>query len=236
MTGNEWNRLGDRIVRRRTELQMRTTVALAARTGLTPRMLGDIEKGRRQNYSPATKARIEAALDWEPGSIAAVLAGLEPTAIRSPPANDDDGPDYTIDHEASVLESGWSAATELAAAVLNLRAPSEEVLAAARRAIYVISGYLIIRILEGPYARQLEGWLARIYSERERVWRQLSTGAPEFPGEAPAPRSSLGGGRAGDEVQDRSGSLGPWVGAPPTDHPRVLRDKEGNERDHGRGG
>lgn len=68
---------------------MRTTKALAERIGITPRALGDVENGRRTNYAPGTKARIEIALLWRHGSIDAVLAGGEPTPLPADvaPAN-----------------------------------------------------------------------------------------------------------------------------------------------------
>ena len=81
MTGTEWKRLAALIVRRRTELGMRTTKALADEAGLTPRALGDLENSRRDNYSAGTKLQIERALRWEAGSIDAVLSGGEPKPL-----------------------------------------------------------------------------------------------------------------------------------------------------------
>lgn len=49
-------------------------------------------------------------------------------------------------------------------------------------------------------------------------------------------RSIRGGSRPVDEVQDRPGSLGPWIGEPPSNNPTVVRDEDGDERDHRRGG
>ncbi len=48
---------------------MATAKALADATGLTPRVIGDIENARRTNYSVGTRAQIEQALEWSPGSI-----------------------------------------------------------------------------------------------------------------------------------------------------------------------
>ncbi|MDP7721844.1 hypothetical protein [Mycobacterium sp. TY814] len=105
------------------------------------------------------------------------LAKLFPPEVNEPPAP----AEYTISDEKAVIESGWSTATDLAAAVLGQSEPSEELLAASRRVVFDISAYLIIRILESGFAPQLESWLARIYSEREKLYRQLSTGEPNFP-------------------------------------------------------
>lgn len=78
-------RLGQEVIARRTELGMTTTKALADKAKLSPRMLGDVENGRRQNFSAGAKAQIEHALDWMYGSIDDVLAGAHPTVVVSQP-------------------------------------------------------------------------------------------------------------------------------------------------------
>ena len=83
MAGTEWKRLGDLIVRRRIDLGMKTTKALAEASGLTSRMLGDIENARRTNYAAGTRAQIENALRWAPGSIGAILTGGDPTSLSA---------------------------------------------------------------------------------------------------------------------------------------------------------
>ena len=83
MEANNRKRLGVAVVARRIELGMRTTKALSEKTDLTPRMLGDLENGRRDNFSSGTKAQIERALQWAPGSIDSTLAGGDPTPIPS---------------------------------------------------------------------------------------------------------------------------------------------------------
>lgn len=79
MSGENRKRLAEAVVTRRVDLGMLTTVALAEAAGLTARMLGDVENGRRQNFSRGAKAQIERALRWAPGSIDAVLGGSDPT-------------------------------------------------------------------------------------------------------------------------------------------------------------
>lgn len=81
MEAENRKRLGQAVVARRIELGMRTTKALSEEASLTPRMLGDLENGRRDNFSGGTKAQIERALQWKPGSIDATLAGGDPTPI-----------------------------------------------------------------------------------------------------------------------------------------------------------
>lgn len=94
MESDNRKRLGHAVVARRTDLGMRTTKALAELADLSPRMLGDVENGRRDNFSPGAKAQIERALQWEPGSIDAVLAGGDPTPMPSPPRPVTDEADY----------------------------------------------------------------------------------------------------------------------------------------------
>jgi len=84
MAEDGWKRLGTRIVQRRTELGMRTTKALAEKSRLTSRTLGDMENGRRTNYGPATKAAVEIALQWGADSINQIVAGGEPTPAVYP--------------------------------------------------------------------------------------------------------------------------------------------------------
>lgn len=81
MEADNRKRLGRAVIARRTELGMRTTKALADRADLSPRMLGDVENGRRDNFSAGAKAQIERVLKWQPGSIDRVLRGDEPNPI-----------------------------------------------------------------------------------------------------------------------------------------------------------
>jgi transcriptional regulator with XRE-family HTH domain len=77
-SGEDWRRLADAVVARRVEMGMRTRQALAEALQMSARNLGDIEKARRTSYDPATLARLEQVLRWEPGSVDAVLAGGDP--------------------------------------------------------------------------------------------------------------------------------------------------------------
>lgn len=78
MESTNRKRLAQAVIARRVELGMTTTKALAEEAKLSPRMLGDVENGRRDNYSDGAKAQIERALAWDSGSIDAVLAGKTP--------------------------------------------------------------------------------------------------------------------------------------------------------------
>lgn len=71
------NRLSEALEKRRLELRLKWT-QVADRAGLSQAGLGAIRRGER-SPSQLTRARIEDALDWAPGSIDAILAGGVPT-------------------------------------------------------------------------------------------------------------------------------------------------------------
>lgn len=79
----DWQRIAEAVIARRVELGMKTTKALAERSFLTSRLLGDVENARRQRYAPATLRAIELGLRWLPGSIRQVGMGGEPTPADS---------------------------------------------------------------------------------------------------------------------------------------------------------
>lgn len=60
---------------------MRTRESFAEATKLSTRILGDLEKGRRDSYSQGTLLVVENALEWEPGSIQSILDGGDPTPV-----------------------------------------------------------------------------------------------------------------------------------------------------------
>lgn len=87
MTRMDWGRLGDTVVTRRVRLGMRSQKEFAARSGLSLRLISDLERGNRSSYDPSTFARLEKALDWVPGSVQVVLGGGDPVpAGESAPA------------------------------------------------------------------------------------------------------------------------------------------------------
>lgn len=69
-------RLSEAMERRRLELRMKWT-QVAERADLSQAGLGAIRRGER-SPSPLTRARIEHALEWAPGSVDAILAGGDP--------------------------------------------------------------------------------------------------------------------------------------------------------------
>lgn len=94
-----WERLGDYVVARRTALGMRDRRAFAAATGVTDRTLGKLENGSR--VSASTLGVVENHLGWAPGSCRRVLAGGEPAiASADPVATQPEYEDPTLQHIA----------------------------------------------------------------------------------------------------------------------------------------
>jgi hypothetical protein len=79
MAGENWERLGDYVVARRTALGMRDRRAFSAATGITDRTLGKLENGKR--VSASTIGAVENHLGWAPGSCRRILTGGEPVLV-----------------------------------------------------------------------------------------------------------------------------------------------------------
>ena len=69
-----WRAVGEQVTRARSR-RWRTRADFAAATGLSTRVLSDLETGRRQRYAPRTLAAVEAALGWAPGTCERVAQG-----------------------------------------------------------------------------------------------------------------------------------------------------------------
>lgn len=235
----DWGRLAERA---RTARGSRSQKAIAAAGGPSHTTLGKIERAewRPTRGVDDTIDKLEKVYEWAPGSVDTILNGGDAASALDASecdhsidtANDED--EFTIDDERELLEQSWSRVMRLAAAVLGTVDASEELRAATRDVVFDVSGHLIIRILSGEFARRLEGWLARIYTERARMWRELSTGEPVFPWYTEP--KSVGSGGSGDEGYDRA----PRFTAPPTgftaDGATVLGHQKRDERDQRRGG
>lgn len=72
----DWGEVGRRIRVERAR-NWPTRAAFAAATGLSRRVLEDLESGARDTYLPATLAAVEVALEWEPGSCQRLADGLK---------------------------------------------------------------------------------------------------------------------------------------------------------------
>ena len=117
------------------------------------------------------------------------------TGIRVTPRVDMDlGHGEAMDFELEVIGDGWQSVVELADAVKSSN-PSEELLEKTRRIVFVMSGYLIIRILQGGHPAALEKWLDRIYVERRQLYQELwrGDGEPDYPWYTAPGRPEYGG-------------------------------------------
>lgn len=80
----DWGRLGKAIRERRVELGHKSREAFARHTGISPRLLNDLELGKRTSYDQSTFVRLEQALEWRSGSVNVVLAGGTPLLPADP--------------------------------------------------------------------------------------------------------------------------------------------------------
>ena len=69
-----WQDLGGAIVTERSR-RWRSRAAFAAASGISARVLDDLENGNRANYLDSTLAAIEATLGWSQGTCRRVVAG-----------------------------------------------------------------------------------------------------------------------------------------------------------------
>lgn len=69
-------KLATRVLATRTALGL-TQEALAARAGIAVRTLRSIEAGREASHTGATYAKLDRALDWNPGTASDILSGME---------------------------------------------------------------------------------------------------------------------------------------------------------------
>jgi transcriptional regulator with XRE-family HTH domain len=86
--GEKWQRLARLVVHRRVQLGHASQTEFASASGLKIRTLNNIENARRPGYDHSTIALLEQGLQWQPGSVEAVLAGGEPTPAPAPAVAD----------------------------------------------------------------------------------------------------------------------------------------------------
>lgn len=82
MAGSE-ARLSDLMQRRRLHLGMKTWRALALEAGVAYETLRALRAG--ENVTPGTTHALERALEWQAGSIDAILDGGHPTPLEADP-------------------------------------------------------------------------------------------------------------------------------------------------------
>ncbi|WP_043654388.1 helix-turn-helix domain-containing protein [Nocardia thailandica] len=86
----DWlRRLGEIVVAHRESLGISNRHEFAHLTGLSYRLLGDLERGRRALH-PATYAVLENALDWTPGSVDRIADGKDPVRLVRVEAHGDE--------------------------------------------------------------------------------------------------------------------------------------------------
>jgi transcriptional regulator with XRE-family HTH domain len=81
-----WAVIGEH-VRSERKKRRQTQADFARALGISVSLLGAIESGRRDNYEPGTRAVIEWAIGWGPGSLDRVLSGGRPTRAVDPMLN-----------------------------------------------------------------------------------------------------------------------------------------------------
>jgi hypothetical protein len=80
----DWRLLADAVIKRRTDLGM-TQQDVQAAGGPGTATLRNIEGAHQMSYRGVILGRLERVLRWEPGSIDAILAGGDPTPIKTNP-------------------------------------------------------------------------------------------------------------------------------------------------------
>lgn len=92
MDKQDWRRLGDYVVSRRTELGYRSQGALEEASGISYRTLSRLENGGRVRRS--TLLTLQRVLEWEFGSVDMILAGGDPRPLSKRRASALQDPDY----------------------------------------------------------------------------------------------------------------------------------------------
>lgn len=83
-TEDDWRRLADHVTTRRTQLGL-TQGQVQAAGGPSVATMRLIEGAIQEGYRPNILGRLEQALGWKAGSVAAILTGGEPTEIPGQP-------------------------------------------------------------------------------------------------------------------------------------------------------
>lgn len=82
-------KLAQQVKQRRYQVRLETSKALAEEMGITPRLVSDIENGKRESYSSKTLLALDKVLRWEPGSSEGLLNGdLDFPKLRGSMAQD----------------------------------------------------------------------------------------------------------------------------------------------------
>lgn len=135
MAGNDWQRLSDRVQQRMRELGIADQADLIRATRLSPPTVKGILNGapRSPTVRPKTYLQLDDGLQWERGSMAAVLAGGEPVAAPSAggdvssPGDDLADRVGSLEQEVEVLKAGLKQVQLVMAGALEAAAAPDSV-------------------------------------------------------------------------------------------------------------
>lgn len=115
---DDWVRLGEAVARRRVRLGM-TQDQLADEADVSTNTVRHVEQGGRARM--LTLPKMEAALQWEPGSCSAVLEGQQPVEIGArPPALRPEQSDLlVIERPDGLSDTDWLELRELLRGILT---------------------------------------------------------------------------------------------------------------------
>lgn len=109
--------LGEHARARRKYLGYQSVKALATKSGVSDRLISDLETGRRSNFSPSTQATLENHYGWKRGSIQDTLSGGAPTVLSDPFAGEPEAQEPTprndLDSEFAAMKAIEAATEEL---------------------------------------------------------------------------------------------------------------------------
>lgn len=128
-TNADWQRLAQHITNRRNALGL-TQAQVAAAGGPSVATMRLVEGALQTSYRGSVLGRLEAALQWQPGSIDRILAGGDPTPIR--PADPDPQPRNGLEAELRAIADNTARsdhvrqwARDLLAQLAGIRAASQ---------------------------------------------------------------------------------------------------------------
>jgi len=97
--GGDWQQLAEPITARRAELRL-SQIDVRQAGGPSTSTQKTLERSEATTYRPSTLVDLELVLRWQPGSVAAVLAGGDPI----PAGADPDAPRTVVEHVAQLRD------------------------------------------------------------------------------------------------------------------------------------
>ncbi|BCI55013.1 hypothetical protein NIIDNTM18_42910 [Mycolicibacterium litorale] len=160
---------------RRLELQ-KTPGEVVAEAEVDPKTYARLEDGTRWPQE-RSRLKIEAALEWEPGSIGRLLDGGDATPITTvpstPAATQDAAPTGDETGVWHLLAHMWRAAEDLVSAVLDARSPTT-VLLAAQHIVDLYGIYLTDHVISLDVPAEVrDAALADLFRKRDQARKKL---------------------------------------------------------------